>query len=472
MRAALAVLTVLVLGAAACEPAPSVHPGVPASVHAGVTVAALTRAGTTVVLTVRVTAGTDPVAASTWFSRYGTTAYDGGRLLDGTSRRVWATATRAADDPRCVCTLARDLGAGESAQLQAAFTGVPAAVTRMSVLLPGRGVVTGVPVRNGPPPLPPHGLALDLTTVFASESGELSSYRERLDTAMTIRGTPQHAELTLDADVLFTPGTANLTPAATGLITAASEAVTGPSDSAAAVAVAGELTVTGHTDDTGPAARNRELSRERAAVVADAITPKRPITVVGEGERLWAVPNTDAVSRHLNRRVTIGYRPGPPSPAPPVPLPDTTGVRGTGPTGVTVTLPDDGGDVAFVPSTVGVVGDALLVGLVARNVGDRDVVLAGLLGARPALARGDVDPGGTSGSAGIRLLDGTTASYPLDYRAPAGDWTCLCERDLTRPIPPGGERALPLWFPRPATSVTAVTVDLPGLFRITDIPIG
>jgi outer membrane protein OmpA-like peptidoglycan-associated protein len=67
------------------------------------------------------------------------------------------------------------------------------------------------------------------------------------------------------------------------------------------------LTVTGHTDRSGPEAYNMALSLRRADAVRDALlrdgVPASAIEVVGKGETEPLVPTPDGVREPQNRRV-------------------------------------------------------------------------------------------------------------------------------------------------------------------------
>ena len=80
-----------------------------------------------------------------------------------------------------------------------------------------------------------------------------------------------------------------------------------------------QIEVIGHTDTTGSAAYNLELSQHRAEVVADELirrgVPATDIVTVGRGEEDLLVPTADGVSEPRNRRVEIVV-PQPPPPAP------------------------------------------------------------------------------------------------------------------------------------------------------------
>jgi hypothetical protein len=82
-----------------------------------------------------------------------------------------------------------------------------------------------------------------------------------------------------------------------------------------------QVTVTGHTDTSGSAAYNLELSQRRAdAVAAEMIrqgVPATEIETIGRGEEDLLVPTADGVREPRNRRVEIVI----PQAAPPAPAP-------------------------------------------------------------------------------------------------------------------------------------------------------
>jgi hypothetical protein len=82
---------------------------------------------------------------------------------------------------------------------------------------------------------------------------------------------------------------------------------------------AARITATGHTDTSGSAAYNLELSLRRAEVVANELVrqgvPVTEITTVGQGEEDLLVPTPDEVREPRNRRVWIVVaQPLPPAP--------------------------------------------------------------------------------------------------------------------------------------------------------------
>ena len=152
-------------------------------------------------------------------------------------------------------------------------------------------------------------------------------------------------------------------------------------------------------------------------------------------------------------------------------LPPTKGVRGTARDGVQVTLPLSRGTVRFTPGPATVRGAFVQVDLVARNVGDDKATILDYLGQGVFTAREEFDPYAPYGTAGVRLLAGDTAAYPVDYELEAGDHRCLCDRLLNQAIPPGASQVLALWFPAPPAGTTTAVIDVPDKLRITGIPL-
>ncbi len=106
--------------------------------------------------------------------------------------------------------------------------------------------------------------------------------------------------LSLDSDILFAFGSSEMPPSAAAKI---AELVADVPEGAA-------VSVTGHTDDIGTDADNLELSKDRAATVAAAVTAARSdlvLTVEGLGESDPVESNGKPEGREANRRVEIRY---------------------------------------------------------------------------------------------------------------------------------------------------------------------
>jgi OmpA family len=107
---------------------------------------------------------------------------------------------------------------------------------------------------------------------------------------------------------------------------------------------AAQITATGHTDTSGSAAYNLELSLRRAEVVANELVrqgvPAREIATVGQGEEDLLVPTADGVREPRNRRVWIVVaQPPPPAPvaeAAPVEVAPEAGPEEPGPFAFTI----------------------------------------------------------------------------------------------------------------------------------------
>lgn len=104
-----------------------------------------------------------------------------------------------------------------------------------------------------------------------------------------------------DSDILFNTDSATLGPAALGTVQEVADVLTEYGRTA--------VVVQGHTDATGPAAHNQELSEQRAqtvsgALVARGVAPNR-LAATGYGETLPVASNGSERGRRLNRRVAI-----------------------------------------------------------------------------------------------------------------------------------------------------------------------
>lgn len=92
-------------------------------------------------------------------------------------------------------------------------------------------------------------------------------------------------------------------------LTAASRPVLAKIATILAANPAMKLRIEGHTDSTGPAARNLTLSRQRARAIYDALkklgVAASRMSMIGYGETRPRVPNTSEHNRSLNRQATF-----------------------------------------------------------------------------------------------------------------------------------------------------------------------
>lgn len=121
----------------------------------------------------------------------------------------------------------------------------------------------------------------------------------------TISSSGGNTVVSLDTDVLFEFGEAELTDPAMDAVV---EAVSDVPDGA-------KVKVVGHTDSIGSDADNLTLSKQRARAVADVLVSERAdldVTVSGRGEKDPVAPNESGgkdnpAGREQNRRVEIRY---------------------------------------------------------------------------------------------------------------------------------------------------------------------
>lgn len=117
----------------------------------------------------------------------------------------------------------------------------------------------------------------------------------------TVTTEGDESVLSLDSDILFAFGSAELPDSAAATI----GSLIGDIPQAAAVSV------TGHTDDIGSDADNLVLSQQRAEAVAGAISAARAdlvLQVEGRGETEPVESNAEDAGREANRRVEVRYQ--------------------------------------------------------------------------------------------------------------------------------------------------------------------
>jgi outer membrane protein OmpA-like peptidoglycan-associated protein len=134
---------------------------------------------------------------------------------------------------------------------------------------------------------------------------ELAVVSEDLQRARTTTETPEEVTVDVAADVLFAQDSADLSPAALGVL----------GDVAADIdarAVGGRVLVVGHTDSQASEAYNDDLSRRRAQAVATALDQRLSteveLVVEGRGEREPVAVNSTPEGRQANRRVAVTFQ--------------------------------------------------------------------------------------------------------------------------------------------------------------------
>lgn len=111
--------------------------------------------------------------------------------------------------------------------------------------------------------------------------------------------------VTMPQDILFATNSATLRPDLQRDLNAVATNLLNYPDST--------IEIVGHTDNTGTAALNQDLSQRRANAVADQLraagVPSRRIVAIGRGEDFPVASNLTPEGRTLNRRVEIVIRP-------------------------------------------------------------------------------------------------------------------------------------------------------------------
>lgn len=200
----------------------------------------------------------------------------------------------------------------------ALFPELPASTTSVQVLMTSGTIVPDVPVEDGAlepvsdEPAPelgtgwpavPQGVALAATDPAAvtwtllNRSGDLQAVAQAEE-------SPEQVAVTLDANVLFPSGSAELTPEAqTTLATLAADIASRGT---------GDVAVTGHTDSDGSNDFNQTLSEQRAGAVRGALEPASGGAVSfassGRGEDEPLAENSSDEGKQANRRVTVVFQ--------------------------------------------------------------------------------------------------------------------------------------------------------------------
>lgn len=281
-------------------------------------------------------------------------------------------------------------------------------------------------------------------------------------------------DVTLDADVLFAFGKADLTGKAKTVL----DRVATEIDQDAT----GTVAITGYTDAKGPPKVNKPLSKNRAKAVANYLKSHvdRDLSyaVTGKGEANPVAPNTkpdgsdNPKGRAKNRRVTVSYEVQPPkAESSPTPSQATTQTP-KAPAAITWTGHGDEGDDRYRISIQQVRrhGDlaSLRLTMTCLKPEDSD------LGCEPSTQLQDQHHSGVLAPAragGFRLYQESTKTryYPvIESAVNPKAWTS----DTSAGLPAGMERSYWVYFPAPDSAVTAVDVELPhGGPTVHDVPV-
>nr|WP_235518507.1 OmpA family protein [Cellulomonas sp. Leaf334] len=346
----------------------------------------------------------------------------------------------------------------------------------IAVLFPYLGLVAGVPVEEvATLPTTPEDLGAEGAVTYPSAG--IDVFTVAYDDSSTARVEGDAATVTLASDVLFATDEFVLTPEAAAVVDAAGEQI-------ATSGLAGEVTVVGHTDDVGTDAYNQDLSVRRAQSVADRLAPVLgdgfTVVVDGRGESEPVASGSSPEERAVNRRVEIRFTTADAGAAvdvpavAPVPEPDAPVSSGGEP--VSVELDAAGYDVT---ATSVVRAEGYLVGsLEVERTSPGTGQVVGLFGSFAEgrdLERGLGSLTTTAGAYSASLLGAGGRLYPGDYVVEEGvdgqadRRAVIADRFLDQQVAQGESlHVTVLW---PDLGGDSVDIDVPGRFRITDVPV-
>lgn len=129
-----------------------------------------------------------------------------------------------------------------------------------------------------------------------------------------VKDEPRGTVITIPGSVSFASGKATLLPSARNRLEQVATALKQGDDSS-------KIIVEGHTDATGSAEKNQQLSEERAqavreTLISDGVPPDR-VQAVGYGQSRPVADNASAAGRATNRRVEIVVQSANANPQPP-----------------------------------------------------------------------------------------------------------------------------------------------------------
>lgn len=141
--------------------------------------------------------------------------------------------------------------------------------------------------------------------IGSSLDAQAAELRQQMSNSSTVTNTGNALVVTMPQDILFATDSASLRPDLQGDIRAvAANLVRYPNS---------RVEVIGHTDNTGEASYNQDLSERRARSVAGVLigggVPSSRVAAFGRGEDQPLASNLTPEGRSQNRRVEIVIRP-------------------------------------------------------------------------------------------------------------------------------------------------------------------
>lgn len=368
-------------------------------------------------------------------------------------------------------TLSADAPTASSVSLFAA----PKSAT-VDVLAPPFGAIADVPVVTGGNDfealLAAAGPPVEDTGAFVHP---VRQYDVAYDDTTSTQESDQTVTIAIASDVLFASDQSTLSDQATAALDRAITQIQ-------QVAADGTVQVIGHTDDVGTDEYNQGLSERRAQAVQAYLDQRLPeaytTTAEGRGKSEPAVEGTSTEARALNRRVeivvqrtqTLTQTTGG------VTLPDPPPVVGKGL--AWVTWNDQAGDHRVRVDKV-VRHDGFLFGYLETASGDQHALTSDGWDADEldALRRGFHEEG-TTALHNVRLLTADAKRYPADFQersldlANPGSYTRLLgDRSNAHGDEGNPSQTILITVVWKDPGTDTVTLEVPTLFRITDIPV-
>lgn len=283
--------------------------------------------------------------------------------------------------------------------------------------------------------------------------------------------------LTIPADVLFDKDSARLSDSANANLDDVVSKLQGAN-------VTGPVRIIGHTDDTGTRAHNLALSKQRAKAVDDAMRPKLAGTGItlkwsGVGEKDPLAKNTSEANRKRNRRVAFVYKTSDSAPDPgaeyDVSVPVTQSVTkpsdalpnaiGSGErrlrldsTTYTVRV-----DVLSLTRENGLICAKVVTTLVAQSGSDSFDDIG-------AIYTGTTDITNENGNIKAYLFDRTNKQMLGPLITGTGSQVAIVGQGITL-TPPDSPYYGFIYFPAPTTKATKLSLYVPGIGTIDDLPI-
>jgi OOP family OmpA-OmpF porin len=345
----------------------------------------------------------------------------------------------------------------------------------LGVYLPKARLVSGIPVVDGTAP--------DIkgeTDLFGGPEGPddvkqapvdpLTSYA--FDTSSHTRTQKQGSTetISLSGDVLFAPDSATLTSQAKATIASVAGQLKGHEH--------GPVTVTGATDDVKSSAHNLKLSKARARSVAKELssqidTDAYPLKVTGIGETRPVGDNSTEEGKALNRRVELKVSTPLTSQIQADPAAQMEKVRHTGSAAKGVHDPNGGVPTTFTSPGGHMVDGHLVVTLRAERTDTTEGVPNGL----NFIFHRDDMPANLwleDNAGGIALMNDSLATLPALYKDTSGTSGSLlpvADVATTSRFDGGETRTFDLVYPRGVKVGDTVTVQAPGEWALTDIPV-